>query len=1400
MRASSGVLRSLRLVAAIAYTCASLLTAGCEIHVDIVDAGAADGGEPDSGDAGNQQDCPRGEFDDDGRPQTPCVAYAVCQPGEYVSREASPTEDRICSACKSGSFSTEQNASACQLWSNCPPGSYSENTPNSTSDRACSPCTDGTGTRGPNESLCHSAADCPAGTVRTEIDGELKCEACAPGGYCPGGGRARENCASDAWDHDANPATECVQRTICLPGQYVALEGDASNDRQCAACSSGSVSLDVNAASCQRLTQCQPGEYISVAGSARADRACSPCAADSFSSTANATSCEIFRTCEPGSFVYAEGTSTSDRVCVGCASGYYSTEPNSPQCQKWSTCGPGTHVLNEPSSSEDRRCEACEPGTITEGDDWTLCIPQGDCLAGTFAVVPSDGDNPPECGACATGYYCAGANNIIISCEGGTWDHDADPSTACVTRSACLAGQYVIDDGDSVRDRKCSPCPEGTFSSSINEPQCTAWSVCPAGSYVSQPGSALNDRICVPCPTGSFSTANNANSCTRQSDCLPGQFVSAGSDATSDRVCTGCSSGTFSALANQLECAGWRTCEAGEYMTNTPSSVNDRACARCPEGSFSEQANQSSCTTADACRPGSVETVPGTASNAPTCEACEPGTYCAGNQSLKVPCPPGTWDHDLNSATSCVPQTLCASGQYATSVGDAIEDHVCGACEAGSFSEASNVATCTPWTTCPPGSYVSHAGDAKTDRSCEPCAPGSFSTQDNSSMCSVFRNCAAGQRIAAEGTAASDRVCIDCSAGTYSNVANATTCSAWTTCTAGSYASSQGSSTSDRVCVECAAGSFSAADNAPQCDAWATCQPGTYVAQFGSTSSNRVCQGCAAGSFSIADNTLMCTAFSECGQGMYISSEGTSTSDRMCAPRSDCQPGTYVNGDDDSGDRNCSACAEGTFSTSVNASACAAWSTCPAGTFVSTSPNAARDRGCGACPDGTFSASNNRSACSAWRICGPDEEVSVPGTSTSDVECMQVQAPMPNFLWLDAGDSATITKGADNRVSEWRDKSGRNRHASVPAGSDAPLWRGTSAPGGRAEIEFNGSNVRLQTASVATAPEMTIFVVFNLSEPEEWGSILNQGQNMYYSIRLSETAQGQLNWHIGPRDDAPLLPPNIGAYQLLTTMQSAGVASMYYYPSQAVTTSVANISAGSAPITIGNGISGAESMGGTIGEIRAYDYVLSSAQRDAVERELKAKYMLGRTSCADIFTHNSAAPSGRYTIDPDGTGNAAPITVECDMTQGGWQVIATDRFESIPTGWMPITRSSCGSFGNILGGVGTFRSGTTAQKTYNLGGQAHSEVRLSLDFIKIGAWDEEDAIVTVDDEEFFTETFGADDGPNSQCGSPAPELSYHKDMAFDHSAGTLTLKVTTTLDDDDESEAFAIDNVIVRIR
>ncbi len=47
------------------------------------------------------------------------------------------------------------------------------------------------------------------------------------------------------------------------------------------------------------------------------------------------------------------------------------------------------------------------------------------------------------------------------------------------------------------------------------------------------------------------------------------------------------------------------------------------------------------------------------------------------------------------------------------------------------------------------------------------------------------------------------------------------------------------------------------------------------------------------------------------------------------------------------------------------------------------------------------------------------------------------------------------------------------------------------------------------------------------------------------------------------------------------------------------------------------------------------------------------------TSCAQLHMLNTMAPSGRYSIDPDGGGGMAAITVYCDMdtANGGWTVI-----------------------------------------------------------------------------------------------------------------------------------------------
>jgi hypothetical protein len=427
----------------------------------------------------------------------------------------------------------------------------------------------------------------------------------------------------------------------------------------------------------------------------------------------------------------------------------------------------------------------------------------------------------------------------------------------------------------------------------------------------------------------------------------------------------------------------------------------------------------------------------------------------------------------------------------------------------------------------------------------------------------------------------------------------------------------------------------------------------------------------------------------------------------------------------------------------------------------------------------------------------------VPGTSTTNQQCALVPAPQPNFLWLDATDDSTITRDGSDIVSAWRDRSGQHRDATVPNGSTGPRWHDSSGPAAYPEIEFNGANVRLQTGSVATVPEMTIFVVFNWSTPQQWGSLINQGHDQYYSIRLSDQCcggGGNLNWHVRDRNDAPLVSPNYGAYQVLTVVQGGDTATIYNNAGQMMSTLENNIDAGNVPITIGNAMTATQSMGGSLVEIRAFDYALSVAQRHAVEVQLQNKYVLGYKSCADILGRYPEAENGRYTIDPDGAGGAPAITVTCDMSNGGWTVVSSEDFTNGAPDWDPSTTSSCGSFGDILGGVGMFGAAASASKTFDLHGLVHSQVRVTMDFIKIGEWDNENGVVSVAGQKLFDETFAANDGPNSQCGAVAPEQASAVDVMVDHTANAVEVTVSSTLDSDDNDESFAIDNVVVMIK
>ncbi|XP_073681801.1 tumor necrosis factor receptor superfamily member 1B isoform X2 [Garra rufa] len=82
-----------------------------------------------------------------------CKKYRSCKPGEYVSREGTPTSDFKCKPCPSGTFSSHNNSKLCKPHTQCGSGSVLK-LGDSTTDTQCemTPATAATTTKAPLQS------------------------------------------------------------------------------------------------------------------------------------------------------------------------------------------------------------------------------------------------------------------------------------------------------------------------------------------------------------------------------------------------------------------------------------------------------------------------------------------------------------------------------------------------------------------------------------------------------------------------------------------------------------------------------------------------------------------------------------------------------------------------------------------------------------------------------------------------------------------------------------------------------------------------------------------------------------------------------------------------------------------------------------------------------------------------------------------------------------------------------------------------------------------------------------------------------------------------------------------------------------------------------------------------
>ena len=332
-------------------------------------------------------------------------------------------------------------------------------------------------------------------------------------------------------------------------------------------------------------------------------------------------------------------------------------------------------------------------------------------------------------------------------------------------------------------------------------------------------------------------------------------------------------------------------------------------------------------------------------------ENCPAGYYCLNDNTVPVPCPPGTYRdapgaQALGDCFPCVPgsycpiaspyPTYCPAGTYRGTQGgrqpsdctQCLSGNFCplGAvdpanCSAGTYratagADASN--DCLP---CPAGEYCGVATTTPTD-----CSAGSFRgntggvTQSDCLACSDGDYCPAGTVVP-----------IECPAGTYRSTSGAAAEGDCTTCPAGSYCPI-GSSTP----ASCAAGTFrGTASGQSQADC-SVCPTGAYCVEGTVTPAN-----CPAGTYRTNESAVASTDCVACTEG-YFCLVGTTTP-------AECPAGTYrdIVGATQSAD--CFICPSGQFCPTAAVTP----TSCLPGTYRATT-GAVEIQDCIACPLGDY--------------------------------------------------------------------------------------------------------------------------------------------------------------------------------------------------------------------------------------------------------------------------------------------------------------------------------------------------------------------------------------------------------------------------------------------------------------